>query len=158
LNLAGRESDEVEVGTVNFLALDGQGSLASAVSTSGLGWKYPGRVGDSPIIGSGNYCDNRYGAAACTGMGELAMRVCTAHSLVLYMKMGMGLREAGMEALRDLDYLTPQPNQYMNIVALSPSGEHGGFSNVQGKMYLYMAGSMDKPELKERLHRGAFAG
>ncbi|MCB9160531.1 MAG: isoaspartyl peptidase/L-asparaginase [Caldilineaceae bacterium] len=51
------------------------------------------RVGDSPIIGAGNYCDNRYGGAACTGMGELAIRVSTARSLVLYMKMGMSLRK-----------------------------------------------------------------
>ncbi len=83
------------LGTVNFLALDSHGDLASAVSTSGIAWKYPGRVGDSPIIGAGNYCDNRYGAVACTGMGELAVRVSTARSLVLYLKMGMTLQEAG---------------------------------------------------------------
>ncbi len=61
-------------GTVNYLALDARGDLASSVSTSGIAWKYPGRVGDSPIVGAGNYCDNRYGAAACTGMGEIAIR------------------------------------------------------------------------------------
>ena len=86
---------EDRYGTVNFLALDLHGNLASAVSTSGLGWKYPGRIGDSPIIGAGNYCDNRYGAAACTGMGELAIRMSTARSLVLYMKMGMSLSKPG---------------------------------------------------------------
>jgi beta-aspartyl-peptidase (threonine type) len=137
-------------GTVNFLALDQDGNLASAVSTSGLAWKYPGRIGDSPVIGAGNYCDNRYGAAACTGMGELSMRVCTARSLVLYMKMGMSLHDAGMEALRDLAYLSPPPRQYMNIVALSPTGEHGGFSTVPGKKYLYMTGDMEAPTLEER--------
>ncbi len=94
--------DKVDHGTVNFLALDGAGNIASAVSTSGLAWKYPGRVGDSPIVGAGNYCDNRYGAAACTGMGELAIRVSTARSLILYMKMGMSLHAAGQECLADL--------------------------------------------------------
>jgi beta-aspartyl-peptidase (threonine type) len=138
------------LGTVNFIALDQNGDLASAVTTSGLGWKYPGRVGDSPLIGAGNYCDNRYGGAACTGMGELAIRVSTARSLVLYMKMGMSLRDAGLEALRDLGGLTTQVGQYMNIVALAPNGEHAGFTTVAGKRYLYMTADMDAPELRER--------
>lgn len=138
------------LGTVNFLVRDSYGDLASAVSTSGLGWKYPGRIGDSPLIGPGNYCDNRYGAAACTGMGELAMRAGTAHSLVLYMKLGMSLQEAGLEALRDLQGLTSRAGQYMNIVALTPQGEHAGFTTVAGKQYLYMTGDMDAPALAER--------
>src|SRR5205823_4163526 len=71
-----------ERGTVNILALDRRRQVASAVSTSGWGYKYPGRVGDSPIIGAGNYCDSRYGAAACTGFGELAMRALTARTAV----------------------------------------------------------------------------
>lgn len=145
------DGDRVDIlGTVNFLALDSHGDLASAVSTSGLAWKYPGRVGDSPIIGAGNYCDNRYGAAACTGMGELAMRVATARSLVLYMKMGMSLQEAGLEALRDLQGLAAKPGQYMNIVALTPSGVYAGFTTIPGKKYLYMTADMDAPLLEER--------
>lgn len=139
------------LGTVNFIALDSHGNLASAVSTSGLGWKYPGRVGDSPLIGAGNYCDNRYGAAACTGMGELAIRVATARSLVLYLKFGMSLAEAGREALRDLAGLAPAEGQYMNIVALTPAGEPAGFTTVPGKKYLYQRAAMDEPELAERL-------
>jgi L-asparaginase / beta-aspartyl-peptidase len=142
--------DRVEHGTVNFLALDREGNLASAVSTSGLGWKYPGRIGDSPIVGAGNYCDNRYGAAACTGMGELAIRVSTARSLILYMKMGMSLTAAGQECLYDLEHLQAQPGQYMNIVALSPQGDHAGFSTVPGKRYLYFSGEMEEPGLAER--------
>lgn len=138
------------LGTVNFLALDSYGNLASAVSTSGLGWKYPGRIGDSPLIGPGNYCDNRYGAAACTGMGELAIRAGTAHSVVLYMKMGLSLHAAGLEALRDLQGLAGSQEQYMNIVVLTPGGEHGGFTTVPGKKYLYFNAEMDEPALAER--------
>ena len=145
---ANRKDDTL--GTVNYLALDAHGDIASAVSTSGLAWKYPGRVGDSPIIGAGNYCDNRYGAAACTGMGELAIRAGTARSLVLYMKMGMALGEAGREALRDLAALDAPQGQYMNIVALSPFGEHGGFTTISGKQYLYMTAEMDAPASVER--------
>lgn len=139
------------LGTVNFLALDRNGNLASAVSTSGLGWKYPGRVGDSPIIGAGNYCDNRYGAVACTGMGELAIRASTARSLLLYMKMGLSLHDAGLETLNDLMNLYAEPNQYMNIVSLTPQGEHAGFSTVPGKKYLYMSENMEQPGLVERV-------
>jgi beta-aspartyl-peptidase (threonine type) len=138
------------LGTVNFLALDQHGDMASAVSTSGMGWKYPGRVGDSPIIGAGNYCDNRYGAVACTGTGELAIRVSTARSLVLYMKMGLSLHEAGMEALRDLAMLGQSPGRYMNIVALTPRGEHAAFSTVPDKQYLFMTAEMDAPALAPR--------
>ena len=138
------------LGTVNFIALDQAGDLASAVSTSGIGWKYPGRVGDSPLIGAGNYCDNRYGAAACTGMGELAIRVSTARSLVLYRKMGMSLIDAGLEALRDLQVLDARAGQYMNIVAMAPDGSHAGFTTVPGKQYLYMTAAMAEPVLAER--------
>lgn len=138
-------------GTVNYLARDQQGNLASAVSTSGMAWKYPGRVGDSPIVGAGNYADNRYGAAACTGRGELAIRVSTARSIVLYMKMGMPLIEAGLEALRDLVYLQPAPGNYMNMVAMTPDGQVAGFASAPDRHYLYMHGGMESPQLGERL-------
>ena len=138
------------LGTVNFLVMDNNGDLASGVTTSGLAWKYPGRVGDSPIIGAGNYADNRYGAVACTGMGELAIRVSTARSLILYMKMGLALAEAGLETLRDLADLENIPGRYMNIVALAPDGQHAGFTTVAGKNYLYMNATMDRPALAQR--------
>ncbi|HRJ45469.1 MAG: isoaspartyl peptidase/L-asparaginase [Caldilineaceae bacterium] len=143
--------DRVPHGTVNFLVRDSHGDLASAVSTSGLGWKYPGRVGDSPIIGAGNYCDNRYGAVACTGSGELAIRVSTARSLILYMKMGMDLAAAGQECLAEIEQLSPRPGQYMNIVAMTPDGQHAGFSTTAGKRYLYYTGEMAEPQMGERM-------
>ena len=154
INLQDRVTQEGRVdtlGTVNFLGRDVRGDLASAVSTSGLGWKYPGRVGDSPLIGAGNYCDNRYGAAACTGMGELAIRVSTARSLVLYLKFGMSLVDAGREALRELLALRVTEGQYMNIVALTPDGEYAAFSTVPGKKYLHFNAEMEEPMLADRL-------
>lgn len=135
----------LRTGTVNFLALDSGGKMASAVSTSGMAWKYPGRVGDSPIIGAGNYCDGRYGAAACTGLGELAIRAGTARSIVLYLKMGMSVQEAGRAALADLIDMAYDGHHSMNMVALTPGGEHAGFSTVEGKRYLYMRADMDEP-------------
>ena len=93
---------ETAQGTVCFLARDRGGNTAVGVSTSGWAWKYPGRLGDSPIIGAGNYADNRYGAAACTGFGEMAIRAGTARSVVLYLKMGLSILEALRAAADDL--------------------------------------------------------
>ena len=69
-------------GTINVIALDASGELVAGVSTSGYPFKYPGRVGDSAIAGAGNYCDLRYGAAACTGRGELSIRATGARHIV----------------------------------------------------------------------------
>ena len=85
---------ETAHGTVCIMARDGKGNIASGVSTSGWAWKYPGRLGDSPIIGAGNYCDNRFGAAACTGFGEMAIRTSAARSALLYLKTGMSIAQA----------------------------------------------------------------
>ncbi len=132
-------------GTVNFIAQDAHGDIACGVSTSGWAWKYPGRLGDSPIIGAGNYADNRYGAAACTGMGEMAIRAATARSLVLYLKMGMTLAEAGTEAMRDLADLHGRFLSVMNIIALDRHGQPAAFSSQQGKTYIYQRADMVEP-------------
>ncbi|HTU01549.1 MAG TPA: N(4)-(beta-N-acetylglucosaminyl)-L-asparaginase, partial [Candidatus Sulfotelmatobacter sp.] len=134
--------------TVNVLARDGAGNLASAVSTSGWAWKYPGRLGDSPIIGAGNYADNRYGGAACTGRGEMAMRCATARSAVLYLKMGLPLTEAGTEAVRDLTALVDPYFGRVSLLVLDANGQHAGFSNARDTSYVYWAEGM--PELVER--------
>ena len=89
-------------GTVVFLGLDGNGDIAAGTSTSGWAQRYPGRLGDSPIVGAGLYADNRYGACGCTHVGEMTIRACTARSVVLYMKAGASVREACLEAVRDL--------------------------------------------------------
>ena len=91
--------------TTVFLALDATGSISSGLSTSGWAWKHPGRLGDSPVIGAGSYADSRYGAAACTGAGEMAIRCGTARSVVFYLKTGMSVAEAVTEAARDLESL-----------------------------------------------------
>ena len=120
---------EKTYGTVNFIAQDGNGDICTGVSTSGWAWKFPGRVGDSPIIGAGNYADNRYGAAACTGMGEMAIRSCTAHSLVFYLKMGLALEDAARRAMEDLRDLGGPYVSRMNLIALDREGNHAGFTS-----------------------------
>ncbi len=140
-------------GTVDVIAMDGEGNLASGVSTSGWAWKYPGRLGDSPIIGAGNYCDNRYGAAACTGFGELAIRGATAHTVVLLMRMGVSLQEACQQALMDL----PRPpgvtdDSFMNIIAIDRHGNHCGVTNVAAfDEYIFMTPEMEQAEIRKRI-------
>jgi beta-aspartyl-peptidase (threonine type) len=92
-------------GTVNIMAMDANGDMCVGVSTSGLGYKLPGRVGDSPYIGAGNYCDNRFGSAACTGKGELAIRLSSARMIVSYLESGLTLRGAVRKALKDVHSL-----------------------------------------------------
>ncbi len=137
-------------GTVNFIAIDGRGDIASGVSTSGWAWKYPGRIGDSPIIGAGNYADNRYGACACTGMGEMAINASTARSVVLYLKTGMALADAAREAMRDLRDLGGDYIGGMNLVALDKDGGHIGMSSEAGRTYIYQQADMAEPAEVER--------
>lgn len=108
--------------TTTFIAIDGQGSLAAGVSTSGWAWKYPGRLGDSPIVGAGAYADTRYGAAACTGAGEMAIRASTSRSIVLYLKMGLGLAGAVDAAIDDLRGLKGGLISRVTIHAIDANG------------------------------------
>jgi L-asparaginase / beta-aspartyl-peptidase len=139
-------------GTVNFIARDRNGDIACAVSTSGWAWKYPGRMGDSPIIGAGNYADNRWGAAACTGRGEMAQRCLTAHSVVTFMRFGMTLDEALEQAMNDLSHLDDPYKSEMNIVAIDKDGNPGAASTAKDKTYALMTEDMDDPEERPRSH------
>jgi beta-aspartyl-peptidase (threonine type) len=139
-------------GTVNFLAQDDRGTLCAGVSTSGWAWKYPGRLGDSPIIGAGLYADSRFGAAACTGMGEMAIRAATAHSVVFYLKMGATLEEAGRRAMTDLDDLGGRFLAGMRFIAIDREGRHAGFSNAEDTSYIVMMDEMDEPRQYPRIY------
>jgi beta-aspartyl-peptidase (threonine type) len=125
-------------GTVNFIVRDGQGNLATGVSTSGFYGKYPGRLGDTPVIGAGNYADSRYGAAACTGMGEMSIRASTARSLVLYLKMGYSLEAAGLQAMQDLRDLGGRFISEMNIIAMDRDGTPAAFSSSRERTCIYL--------------------
>ncbi len=137
-------------GTVNFIAIDGQGDICSGVSTSGWAWKYPGRIGDSPIIGAGNYADNRYGACACTGMGEMAMRACTAYALVAHLRAGLPLQAAGNMAMADLRALGGDYIGGMNLIALDRAGNHLGLSSRADATYIYQQADMDEHQEQKR--------
>ena len=138
-------------GTVNFICQDRQGRIASGVSTSGWAWKYPGRVGDSPIIGAGNFADDRYGAATCTGRGEMAQRSCTAHSVVTFMRFGMDVEEAVNLALEDLRQLDDPFASEMNVLALSKKGRPAAGSTSEGRTYIYQEEGMSVHDERERV-------
>ena len=87
-------------GTINCLALNAKGEMSGTTTTSGLAWKIPGRVGDSPIIGAGLYVDQEVGGAGSTGRGEENIRVAGAHTIVENMRHGMTPKDACLDALR----------------------------------------------------------
>ncbi len=137
-------------GTVNVLALDAAGNLAVAVSTSGYPWKYPGRVGDSALIGAGNYCDNRIGAAACTGRGELAIRANTAREVLLALQAGRSPAEACATALTETLGLPDDYRSPLQALCLTPDGRHGGASTKPGATYSVMTADDDSYRIEER--------
>jgi len=109
--------------TVGVLALDAAGVLAGACSTSGLAFKMPGRVGDSPIIGHGLYVDPRHGAAVATGHGELVMGVCGAFLAVEEMRRGASPADAAAEVLRRVvESRTLDAGHQVGIITLAPDG------------------------------------
>jgi len=132
-------------GTVNFIAQDAGGHLCAGTSTSGWAWKYPGRLGDSPMAGAGFYADDRYGAATCTGMGEMAIRVCAARSVVFYLQMGLPLAEAGQRVMQDLADLGGNYLDRLSIIAVDRAGRHAGFSNMEKRTYIYLTDDMTAP-------------
>jgi len=133
-------------GTTVYLAQDSQGDIAAATSTSGWAWKYPGRLGDTPVAGAGFFADNRYGAAACTGKGEIAIRSGMARMVVAFMQMGRTPAEAVQEALADIRYHN-DPQGGITVYAISPQGEHYvGYNYEDGspRPYYYMAAGDDE--------------
>jgi beta-aspartyl-peptidase (threonine type) len=123
-------------GTVNVLAMDSGGDICSGVSTSGTYMKLPGRVGDSPIIGAGNYCDNRYGAAACVGKGELSIRHGTARTIVLLMQRGLSVEEACVQAMAEV--LEMAEDAQLDCLAFDKEGETFSASTYHEPVYYAM--------------------
>ena len=115
-------------GTINVLGVDSSGDVAGITTTSGLAYKIPGRVGDSPIIGAGLYVDNEVGAAGATGRGEEILRTCGSFYVVEQMRLGKSPQEA-CEALCkrivDINGGTKNINFNDKIVAVSKDGEVG---------------------------------
>ncbi|MEM0085327.1 MAG: N(4)-(beta-N-acetylglucosaminyl)-L-asparaginase [Candidatus Methanomethylicia archaeon] len=134
-------------GTTNVIAMDSEGNICVGVSTSGTLLKLPGRVGDSAIIGAGNYADNNYGGAACTGRGELTIRCSTAKSIIYYLKEGLSVEEACIKAIKDINRLNEKGG--VNCIAMDKNGNTWAASNRRTPIYYYMDINMEKPEKRE---------
>jgi N4-(beta-N-acetylglucosaminyl)-L-asparaginase len=126
-------------GTINCLALNVKGEMSGVTTTSGLAWKIPGRVGDSPIIGAGLYVDQDVGAAGSTGRGEENIRVAGAHTVVENMRHGMTPREAVLDCLkriaRNFNNDRERLNRFdINFYALRKDGAYAGASLWNGQI------------------------
>lgn len=139
-------------GTVNVVAIDEAGRMASAVSTSGWSWKYPGRVGDTGVLGAGNYCDGRYGAATCTGWGELAIRCGAARWAVQQMSMGTPPHAALAAILADLPDAGMTDDVPFHMLAVSADGTYAAASTTTTSKYAYWDPALEQPEVRPREH------
>jgi N4-(beta-N-acetylglucosaminyl)-L-asparaginase len=120
-------------GTINCLAVDAKGDISGTTTTSGLAWKIPGRVGDSPIIGAGLYVDNDIGAAGSTGRGEENIKISGGHTIVEMMRKGMSPTDACLEALhrvaRNYKAFPERLTRFhIQFYALNKDGEYGAAS------------------------------
>ena len=131
-------------GTINCNAVNAAGDLAGVTTTSGLAWKIPGRVGDSPILGAGLYVDNGYGAAGSTGRGEANLYGLCSFVVVEEMRRGRHPVDAGLEACRRIVENTVEPrlldesgrpNFNINFYVVNKEGEHAGVAMYPGGSY-----------------------
>jgi len=128
-------------GTINCNAVNAAGDVCGVTTTSGLAWKIPGRVGDSPILGAGLYVDNEVGAAGSTGRGEANLYNLSSFAIVEMLRQGKHPKDAGMEALRRIAantiekrLLTDHGNPRFNVsfYIVTKAGDYAGVSMYGG--------------------------
>jgi N4-(beta-N-acetylglucosaminyl)-L-asparaginase len=131
-------------GTINCDGINAKGEICGVTTTSGLAWKIPGRVGDSPILGAGLYVDGQIGAAGSTGRGEANLYNLCSFLIVENMRRGMHPKDAGLDACRRIKGNTIEkrllnskgnPNFNINFYALNAKGEYAGVSMYPGSNY-----------------------
>jgi N4-(beta-N-acetylglucosaminyl)-L-asparaginase len=130
-------------GTINMNAVNAAGDLSSVTTTSGMSWKIPGRIGDSPIVGAGQYCDNTVGAAGSTGRGEANIKVCGAFLIVEFMRQGLSPQDACMRTIDRVIAMTEsrlldsrgRPLFDLQFYALSKDGRFGSATAYEGGQF-----------------------
>jgi N4-(beta-N-acetylglucosaminyl)-L-asparaginase len=127
-------------GTINLNVINAKGEISSVTTTSGLAWKIPGRAGDSPIVGAGQYTDNDVGAAGSTGRGEANIMVCGGFLTVEGMRRGLKPTDACLETLKRVVRVTPprllkdgRPTFNLNFYAVNKQGDFGAASLYPGR-------------------------
>jgi len=140
-------------GTINCIAKDLRGNISGVTTTSGLAWKIPGRVGDSPIIGAGLYVDNDIGGAGSTGRGEANLASCSSVFIVERMGVGISPEEACLQActrivqhtkMKRLQNADGKPNFNVSFYAINKKGEYGSASIWQGGSFTCHDGITNK--------------
>ena len=122
--------------TIGLLAVDNNGDIAGACTTSGMGFKIRGRVGDSPIIGAGLFVDNEIGAATATGMGELVMKTLGSFLVVELMRNGRTPQQAVEEAVLRIVKKVPDHEKYqVGFIAINKQGQTGAYCLMPGFNY-----------------------
>lgn len=127
-------------GTINMNAVTAAGDVSSVTTTSGMAWKVPGRVGDSPILGAGQYCDNGVGAAGSTGRGEANIKVCGGFLAVEFLRQGLAPEQAGLKTLERVVAMTERrllddrgrPRFDIQFYVLGKDGRYAGVSMYEG--------------------------
>lgn len=132
-----RPGDASNHDTLGILAIGADGRLAGACTTSGMAWKLPGRVGDSPIVGAGLYVDNDVGAATASGVGEEMVRNAASFLVVELMRQGRSPAQACREAIERVVRKRPQASKQLQVcfLALNKHGEVGAYALHRGFVY-----------------------
>lgn len=150
-------------GTINCCALDANGNLAGVTTTSGLSYKIPGRVGDSPIIGAGLYVDNDVGAAGSTGRGEANILNCGSFTVVEFMRQGSSPQEACLKTLERIAQTSMRqphllddegkPRFGLSFYAVNKKGEYGSARMWSGGRYVVHDGTASRREEAAYLYK-----
>ena len=123
--------------TIGMVAMDAAGNLSGSCTTSGMGFKMRGRLGDSPIIGAGLFVDNEVGAVTATGQGEDVIRICGSHSVVEYMRQGLSPEQACKAAVERIVRIKKEKAKDIQVafIALNKKGETGAYAIQKGFVY-----------------------
>jgi isoaspartyl peptidase/L-asparaginase-like protein (Ntn-hydrolase superfamily) len=137
--------------TIGMVALDMNGNLSGACTTSGMAFKMHGRIGDSPIIGAGLFVDNEVGAVTATGHGEEVIRIAGSHAVIELMRQGLHPEEACKRAVERIILSAKKRNKPLNeiqigFIAINKNGEHGAFCLQKGFNY-----AVYSPDIKNQL-------
>ena len=134
INIENKQEDNHD--TIGMLAIDNEGRISGSCTTSGMGYKLPGRVGDSPIIGAGLFVDGDVGGAVATGMGELVLKTLGTFLVVEFMRNGMSPKKACEEAVRRIVKKIPDYEGFqIGYLAINKNGEYGSFCIHPGFNY-----------------------
>ena len=127
------------------VARDAVGDMAAATSTGGMLLKFPGRIGDSPLIGSGTYADNKSGAVSVTGTGEAAIRLGLAKTVCDYMSRGTSAQKA---AARGVELVNSRMKLSIGLISIDKQGRMGAVQNTPRMCWAYQRVGMRRPVAK----------